>query len=149
VLAGVAAGIGTLSGCFERPPRRTSRAILVTNETDDTVTVTLRVDTRPAITTSATENATAAPTATAAGAGTAPEQHPPTGTPDPVLVHRVDLAPDDVVGVGGDALPSGDLRVRVATTDGQSKSHDWARLDERSTLDGRIGPNPVGFTEID
>jgi hypothetical protein len=150
LLAVIVAGVGTgaVAGCLEQPPRRTSRAVLVRNETDESLTVTIRLYALPATAGSATatdDTATPGPSAT----GTASEDESPTATLEEVFYRREDLPAGEGFGVGGEALPAGDLRVRVTTTDGQSGSYDWARLDRRSTLDVRIGQNAVSFTEVD
>ncbi len=155
LLAGGLVGACALAGCLQQPPRRTSRAVLITNGTDVAFTVTLRVYAFPegATATDRTLTATAvgSPTTTSTGGATAtaagPE--PPTDELEQVLRRREDLPPDEGFGVGGDELPAGDLRVRVTTTDGQSDSYDWTRLDRRSTLDVRVEPNAVRFTEVD
>ena len=154
LLWGVTAGCVALAGCSD-PPRRTSRAVLVTNATDAEFTVTVRLYELPAG--AGTEAPTATPTGrgrengTAGGTATATDAgpRPPTGELEEVLVDRETLAPEEGFGVPGEGLPGGPLRVRVTTTDGQSDSHDWARVDERSTLDVRIGENAVQFTELD
>lgn len=183
VAASTLAGVtGGLAGCLQETPRRTSRAILITNETDAAFTVTLRVyalpagalgadTTDPSGTADATVSDTGGvdgtptademptadgrPTATSGsvpsteGSPTSTALEPPTRELEQVLLRRADTPPGEGFGVGGDALPAGDLRVRVTTTDGQSNAYDWARLDERSTLDVRVEPNAVRFTEID
>jgi hypothetical protein len=152
LLAVIVAGVGTgaVAGFLEQPPRRTSRAVLVRNETDESLTVTIRLYALPATAGSATatatdDTATPGPSAT----GSASEDESPTATLEEVFYRREDLPAGEGFGVGGEVLPAGDLRVRVTTTDGQSGRYDWARLDRRSTLDIRIGQNAVSFTEVD
>jgi hypothetical protein len=150
LLAVIVAGVGTgaVAGCLEQPPRRTSRAVLVRNETDESLTVTIRLYALPVTAGSATatdDTATPGPSAT----GSASEDESSTATLEEVFYRREDLPAGEGFGVGGEVLPAGDLRVLVTTTDGQSGSYDWARLDRRSTLDVRIGQNAVSFTEVD
>ena len=146
-LCGAAAALSALAGCGDRPPRRTSRAVIVTNVTDSEFTATVRMYALPDGIT-----VTDAPTdGTAAGESTATPTPagPSTDDLEEVLVQRKTVSSEESFGVAGDTLPGGDLRVLVTTTDGQSDSYDWARLDERSTLDVRIGENAVRFTELD
>ena len=149
VLCGAAAAaLSSLAGCGDRPPRRTSRAVIVTNATETEFTVTVRLYALPAGAVDATPTADGTPTAADATATeTGPD--PPTDELEEVLVQRETLSPEGSFGVSGEGLPAGDLRVGVTTTDGQSDSYDWARVDERSTLDARIGENAVRFTELD
>ncbi|WP_254838260.1 hypothetical protein [Natronomonas marina] len=157
-LLGAAAGVAALAGCSD-PPRRTSTAVFVTNVTDSEFTVTVRLyelpdwaATREGAGTETGEEPTDAggtPTGTAADTPTATGERPPTDELEEVLVQRETLAPEGSFGVPGEGLPDGDLRVLVTTTDGQSDSHDWARLDERSTLDVRIADSAIRFTELD
>ncbi len=150
LLGAAAAGVTATAGCFDRPPRRTSRSILVTNATDGELTATLRVYELPAGVAGGGE----AETATDAGDGgtataTRTQNGPSTEELEQVLVRRETLAPEEGFAVSSEALPGGDLRVSATTTDGQSDSHDWARLDERSTLDVRVVETGVQFTELD
>ena len=155
VLCGAAAAaLSSLAGCGDRPPRRTSRAVIVTNATETEFTVTVRLYALPAGAVDATPTADGTPTdgaATTTDDATATETgpDPPTDDLEEVLVQRETLSPEGSFGVSGEGLPAGDLRVGVTTTDGQSGSYDWARVDERSTLDVRIGENAVRFTELD
>ena len=154
VLCGAAAALSSLAGCGDRPPRRTSRAVIVTNATETEFTVTVRLYALPAGAVDATPTADGTPTdgaATTTDDATATETgpDPPTDDLEEVLVQRETLSPEGSFGVSGEGLPAGDLRVLVTTTDGQSDSYDWARVDERSTLDARIGENAVRFTELD
>ena len=153
VLCGAAA-LSSLAGCGDRPPRRTSRAVIVTNATETEFTVTVRLYALPAGAVDATPTADRTPTdgaatTTADAAATETGPDPPTDDLEEVLVQRETLSPEGSFGVSGEGLPAGDLRVLVTTTDGQSDSYDWARVDERSTLDVRIGENAVRFTELD
>ena len=115
--------------------------------------MTVRLYALPAGAVDATPTADGTPTdgtptaADATATETGPD--PPTDELEEVLVQRETLSPEGSFGVSGEGLPAGDLRVGVTTTDGQSGSYDWARVDERSTLDVRIGENAVRFTELD
>ena len=159
VICGAAAALSSLAGCGDRPPRRTSRAVIVTNATETEFTVTVRLYALPAGAVDATPTADGTPTDGAAtttddgtavdGTATETGPDPPTDDLEEVLVRRETLSPEGSFGVSGEGLPAGDLRVGVTTTDGQSDSYDWARVDERSTLDARIGENAVRFTELD
>ena len=167
-LRGAAAALSALAGCGDRPPRRTSRAVIVTNVTGSEFTATVRmyalpdgvtVTDAPTDGTAAGESTAAGDTPTAGGSTTPAATGESAATPTPagpstddleeVLVRRETVSSEESFGVPGDTLPGGDLRVLVTTTDGQSDSYDWARLDERSTLDVRIGENAVRFTELD
>jgi hypothetical protein len=154
LLWGAAAGGAALAGCGD-PPRRTSRAVLVTNATDAEFTVTVRIYDLPegavtaAPTATPTERGSDDGTATGTTTPTDAGLRPPTDELEEVLVDRKTLAPEEGFGIPGEGLPGGPLRVRVTTTDGQSDSHDWVRVDERSTLDARISENAVRFTELD
>ena len=140
-LLGAAAAIAAPAGCLDRPPRRTSRSILVTNATDAEFTVTLRVyELRGAG--DGGEDGTATP-------ATATPEGPPTGELEQAVVRRETLAPEGSFAVSNRPLPGGDLRVAATTTAGQSGTLDWARVDERSTLDVRVVDNGVRFTELD
>ncbi|PSP93428.1 hypothetical protein BRC84_05045 [Halobacteriales archaeon QS_1_68_44] len=148
VICGAAAALSSLAGCGDRPPRRTSRAVIVTNAAETEFTVTVRLYALPAGAVDATPTADGTPTAADVTATeTGPD--PPTDDLEEVLVQRETLSPEGSFGVSGEGLPAGALRVGVTTTDGQSNSYDWARVDERSTLDARIGENAVRFTELD
>ena len=156
-LLGAAAAIAAPAGCLDRPPRRTSRSILVTNATDAEFTVTLRVYELPeGVAGDGGENGTATLTpdggaddgGTATPATATPEG-PPTGELEQAVVRRETLAPEGSFAVSNQPLPGGDLRVAATTTAGQSGTLDWARVDERSTLDVRVVDNGVRFTELD
>ena len=159
VLCGAAAAMSSLAGCGDRPPQRTSRAVIVTNVTETEFTVTVRlyalpegaVDATPTDDGTRTDGAATTTDDGTAADGTATETgpDPPTDELEEVLVRRETLSPEGSFGVPGEGLPAGDLRVLVTTTDSQSNSYDWARIDERSTLDVRIGENAVRFTELD
>ena len=159
LLGATAAGIAAPAGCLDRPPRRTSRSVLVTNATDAEFTVTLRVYELPAgVAGDGGENGTATPaTATPDGetddgetaTATATPEGPPTGELEQAVVRRETLAPEGSFAVSNQSLPGGDLRVSATTTAGQSGTLDWARVDERSTLDVRVVDNGVQFTELD
>ena len=159
-LLGAAAAIAAPAGCLDRPPRRTSRSILVTNATDAEFTVTLRVYELPEGVAGdggedgTTTSTTAAPDGGANDGGTttpatATPEGPPTGELEQAVVRRETLAPEGSFAVSSEALPGGDLRVAATTTAGQSGTLDWARVDERSTLDVRVVDNGVQFTELD
>ena len=160
LLGATAAGVATPAGCLDRPPRRTSRSILVTNATDAEFTVTLRVYELPAGVAGdggedgMTTPATPTPDGGADDGGTttsatATPEGPPTGELEQAVVRRETLAPEGSFAVSNRPLPGGDLRVAATTTAGQSGTLDWARVDERSTLDVRVVDNGVQFTELD
>lgn len=124
--------------------------MLVTNATEESFTVTVRLYALPDDAGAPERTTTVSPTGDGETAtGTASEQDPPTDDLERVLLRRTDLAPEAGFGIGGEGLPAGDLRVLVTTTNGQSDSYDWSRLDERSTLDVRILADAVRFTEVD
>ena len=156
-LLGATAAIAASAGCLDRPPRRTSRSVLVTNATDAEFTVTLRVYELPAgVAGDGGENGTATPTPDGGAddggtttPATATPEGPPTGELEQAVVRRETLAPEGSFAVPNRSLPGGDLRVSATTTAGQSGTLDWARVDERSTLDVRVVDNGVQFTELD
>ena len=157
LLGATAAGIAAPAGCLDRPPRRTSRSVLVTNATDAEFTVTLRVYELPeGVAGDEGENGTATPTpdgkADDGGTttpATATPEGPPTGELEQAVVRRETLAPEGSFAMSNQSLPGGDLRVSATTTAGQSGTLDWSRVDERSTLDVRVVDNGVQFTELD
>ena len=157
LLGATAAGVAAPAGCLDRPPRRTSRSILVTNATDAEFTVTLRVYELPeGIADDGGEDGTATPTPDGGAddggtttPATATPEGPPTGELEQAVVRRETLAPEDSFAVSNQSLPGGDLRVSATTTAGQSGTLDWSRVDERSTLDVRVVDNGVQFTELD
>ena len=159
-LLGAAAAIAAPAGCLDRPPRRTSRSVLVTNATDAEFTVTLRVYELPAgVAGDGGEDGTVTPMPDggaadggkdgAATPATATPEGPPTGELEQAVVRRETLAPEGSFAVSNRPLPGGDLRVAATTTAGQSGTLDWSRVDERSTLDVRVVDNGVRFTELD
>ena len=157
LLGTAAAGIAAPAGCLDRPPRRTSRSVLVTNATDAEFTVTLRVYELPeGVAGDRGENGTVTPTpdggANDGGTttpATATPKGPPTGELEQAVVRREALAPEGSFAMSNQSLPGGDLRVSATTTAGQSGTLDWSRVDERSTLDVRVVDNGVQFTELD
>ena len=157
LLGATAAGIAAPAGCLDRPPRRTSRSVLVTNATDAEFTVTLRVYELPeGVAGDGGENGTATPTPDGGAddgvtttPATATPEGPPTGELEQVVVQRETLAPEGSFAMSNQSLPGGDLRVSATTTAGQSGTLDWSRVDERSTLDVRVVDNGVQFTELD
>lgn len=139
-IAGVAGvALSALAGCGGQPPRRTSTAMFVTNTSDQQVTVTLRVYELPAGVT------TEAKTDTETETGTDTE------TPDAsrVLARKDTLAPEGQYAIDGADLPEDDLRLQVTTEEGPESSYEWERVDERSTIDVRIGDASIRFVELD
>ena len=157
LLGATAAGIAAPAGCLDRPPRRTSRSVLVTNATDAEFTVTLRVYELPeGVAGDGGEDGTATPTPNVGAddggtttPATATPKGPPTGELEQAVVRRETLAPEGSFAMSSQSLPGGDLRVSATTTAGQSGTLDWSRVDERSTLDVRVVDNGVQFTELD
>jgi len=149
-----AAGLSALAGCGDRGPGRTLTAVFVTNDTDESVTVTLRAFELPAGVAGGEEGNDGG-TEDGGGASEERRTETETGTPtetpelEQVLARRDTLAPEAQYTIEGEDLPAGDLRMAVATGDGPSGSYDWPRDDEFSTLDVRVAPSNVRFTELD
>lgn len=134
-VAGVA--LSALAGCGGQPPRRTSTAMFVTNTSDQQVTVTLRVYELPAGVT------------TEAKTETDTETDTETPTASRVIARKDTLAPEGQYAIDGADLPESDLRLQVTTEEGPESSYEWERVDERSTIDVRIGDSSIRFVELD
>jgi len=132
---GVVAGVA-VAGCSETGPGRTSTAIYVTNETDAELFVTLRVYDLP------DEDGSEANDDDS-------EESDDAEAGEQLLARRTELASGENTTVGGDDLPDGRMRVRIAVRDGPEESTDWNRVDELSTLDVRVNDRTVTFLELD
>lgn len=139
LLVSIGVGAATaVAGCGDTGPGRTSTAMYVTNETDESQHVTFRVFDLPDEDGDADDE-----TDTSENSDDAAEDG------EQLFARRVRIDPEANTVVDGDELPAGRVRVRVFVRDGPEDSVDWNRIDEFATLDVRIAARTIRFTELD